>query len=369
MLTAPRAAEIARRNLSSITYPTDGKIVIALSGGSDSTALLALAREVFSEQGRTERLLAVTVDHGLRAESGAEALRAGRLCASLGVTHVIRRWEGQKPVNGLQAAAREVRYRLLAEEAAGGIVLTGHTLDDQLETVAMRRERGTGRGLSGIAPATLYRGATWFARPLIARRRAELREHLSALGLSWTEDPSNRDPRFERVRVRQRIASGAPGGTEPDDIAVRTAFAERRAESAQAARVLSDERVWTFDAAMREAAFRPHETDAGPGSALALAMVMAWTGQRANLAPQGIVARALAFCEEAGSGKAMTASGCLLEKSGERVKIAREARNRRDEGYGYDHLLPSPDFEAARTLAGRAEGRVLPVPPVSGYPD
>jgi len=359
VLTPHAAAESARRSISSITFPTDGKIVIALSGGSDSTALLTFARDVFLARGETDRLLAVTVDHGLRPESAAEARRAGDLCASLGIGHVTRRWDGAKPSSGLQAAAREARYRLLAGEAAGGIVLTGHTMDDQLETVAMRQARGSGRGLSGIAPATLYEGRSWFVRPLIATRRTALREHLSALGLSWIEDPSNRDPRFERVRVRQSIADG-----EADDAAIRAAFEERCAESAHASRQLRDERRWHFDAATRTAEFHPSETSSG----LALAIAMSWVGHQANLAPQSIIDKALAFCAQAGSGKRMTGSGCLLSKSGERVRIGRETRNRRENSYGYDHLLPSPDFEAAQALCERAEGRFYPLPPVSGYP-
>ena len=180
--------------------------MIALSGGSDSTALLSLARDVLSAETGSGRLVAATVDHGLRAESAAEARRCADLCGSLGIAHVILRWDGDKPATGVQTAARAARYRLLAGEAAGGIVLTGHTLDDQLETVAMRRARGPGRGLSGIAPATLFEGGTWFVRPLLALRRGALRDHLAAAGLGWIEDPSNRDRRFERVRVRESAA-------------------------------------------------------------------------------------------------------------------------------------------------------------------
>lgn len=364
MLTAQTAADIARRNLSSIRFPADGRTVIALSGGSDSTALLMLACDVFSARGEGGRLLAVTVDHGLRPESAAEAQRAGELCASLGIAHTVRRWEGAKPASGLQAAARAARYRLLAEEAAGGTVLTGHTLDDQLETVAMRQARGPGRGLSGIAPATLYEGRTWFVRPLIARRRAELRAHLSANGLSWIEDPSNRDPRFERVRVRESIVADGAGDAE-----IRASFEARCAESGKAAALLRDERVWDFDGAARTANYDPGEGGGREGSGLALAIVMSWAGQRANLAPKDIIDKALAFSAGAESGKRMTVSGCLLAKSGGRVQIGREARNRRDGGYGYDHLLPSPDFAAAQALCERAEGRIYPVPPIYGYPD
>ena len=143
---------------------------LAVSGGGDSLALLLLARAALPG-----RVKAATVDHGLRPDSAAEARRAGEFCAALGIPHTIRRWEGEKPVAGLQAAAREARYRLLAEaadDADCSLVMTGHTLDDQAETVAMRRERGAGRGLSGIAPATLHDKRIWFVRPLIGQRRA-----------------------------------------------------------------------------------------------------------------------------------------------------------------------------------------------------
>jgi hypothetical protein len=87
VLTRTTAADSRPAHLSSIDFPADGTIVIALSGGSDSTALLTLARDVFSKRGEAERLLAVTVDHGLRPDSAAEARRAGDLCASLGIAH------------------------------------------------------------------------------------------------------------------------------------------------------------------------------------------------------------------------------------------------------------------------------------------
>lgn len=364
MLTAQSAADLARRNIFSIQFPADGKIVIALSGGSDSTALLTLAHDVLSTREDGGRLLAVTVDHGLRPESADEARRAGALCASLGISHVTRRWEGKKPKSGLQAAAREARYWLLAEEAEGATVLTGHTLNDQLETVAMRQARGPGRGLSGIAPATLYEGRTWFVRPLIARRRAELREYLSAAGFSWIDDPSNSDLRFERVRVRESAGTG-----EVDDADIRAAFATRCAESEEAAQLLRDEAAWRFDSAAGTAEYDPGEAEGRAGAGLALAAVMSRVGQQSNLAPQGLIDKVLAFCAEAGSGKRMTASGCLLAKSAGRVVIGREARNRRDAGYGYDHLLPSPDFAVAQALAERTAGRIYPALPISGYPE
>ena len=363
MLTPDRVADNVRRTLSSITFPNDAPIVVALSGGGDSTALLHFAHGFFSGRGETDRLHAVTVDHGLRPESDEEARRAGRQCATLGIRHTIQCWRGAKPSTGLQAAARAARYRLLAEIAGDGIVLTGHTLDDQLETVAMRMARGSGRGLSGIAPATLYERRTWFVRPLIAQRRDALRGYLEGIGQDWIDDPSNTDPRFERVRVRGRLAEA-----QTDDRDIRAAFAARSQEAADAAALLRDEASWHFDAAARVAELAVPAAEE-KGFALALALAMSWAGQRPNLATGDVLGKAIAFCLTAVPGKRMTASGCLLAKAGGRVRIVREKRNRRETGYGCDHLLASPDFAAAQALAERCGATFYPIPPISGYPD
>ncbi|WP_449044234.1 tRNA lysidine(34) synthetase TilS [Paracoccus versutus] len=177
---------------------------IALSGGGDSTALLHLAHG----WGRA-RLLAATVDHGLRPGSAAEAQEAGRAAAALGIPHETLRWTRRDGGN-LMAAAREARLGLLADWAGRhglSAVLLGHTLDDQAETVLMRLNRGAGvDGLSAMAPAREAFGVTWL-RPLLDVGRAELRQWLAARGLGWADDPSNENEGFERVRVRKTIAA------------------------------------------------------------------------------------------------------------------------------------------------------------------
>ncbi|WP_299361437.1 tRNA lysidine(34) synthetase TilS [uncultured Paracoccus sp.] len=180
---------------------------IALSGGGDSTALMHLAAEWARPRGIVLR--AATVDHGLRPGSAAEAEEAGRAARRLGIAHEVLRWTGPGGGN-LMAQARAARLELLAAWAGQqgiGAVALGHTRDDQAETVLMRMLRGAGvDGLSGMAPARRSHGILWL-RPLLATGRAELRDLLRQRGATWTDDPTNDDPRYDRARLRQIMAA------------------------------------------------------------------------------------------------------------------------------------------------------------------
>ncbi|MGF1659921.1 MAG: tRNA lysidine(34) synthetase TilS [Rubrimonas sp.] len=209
-----------------------GALGLAVSGGGDSTALAALAADWAAARG--VRLAALCVDHGLRPESAAEAETARRALERLGAPAQVARWEGWDGRGNLQAEARAARSRLIADWArAEGLaaVATGHTRDDQAETLLLRLARGSGvDGLAAMAERSERAGVLWL-RPLLETSRAELRDWLRARGLSWVEDPSNDDPRFDRVRARRALAALAPLGLTAEGLAA-TAARMRRARAA-----------------------------------------------------------------------------------------------------------------------------------------
>ncbi|MEM9074154.1 MAG: tRNA lysidine(34) synthetase TilS, partial [Myxococcota bacterium] len=170
-------------------------LVVACSGGGDSIALLHLLARLRTELSMT--LTAATIDHGLRPVADELALVASQ-AKELGIPFATSKVNLPRGAN-LQEAARELRYQALREIAKGGKIATGHTADDQAETVLSRILRGAGvNGLAGIEP----RREDGVVRPLLDLRRADLRAFLEREGIPWAEDPSNEDERFERVRLR-----------------------------------------------------------------------------------------------------------------------------------------------------------------------
>lgn len=213
-------------------------LILAVSGGPDSTALLVLAARWVKRRKRAPKLLAVTIDHALRAEAAREAAAVKHLARRLDVSHRTMRWRGSKPKSGLQEAARIARYRLLAQVAAAvgyTHILTAHTLDDQAETVLFRLARGSGLiGLGGMAYASpLPVGSetrAFVVRPLLPLPKARLLATLRAAGIAYSEDPSNQNPRFTRARLRTLMPRLALEGLDARGFA-RLAARMRRADA------------------------------------------------------------------------------------------------------------------------------------------
>lgn len=190
-------------------------VILAVSGGADSTAMMHLASRWARRRARgdaTPAIMVASVDHGLRAGSNRDAQWVIGEARKLGFEARLLEWSGDKPVTGIQDAARTARYRLLVDLArshgAGGrvAVVTAHTEDDQAETLLMRLARGSGLdGLAGMAPARPLDddGKVVLLRPLLGVAGARLRATLRAAGVPWIEDPSNEADRFERVRIRK----------------------------------------------------------------------------------------------------------------------------------------------------------------------
>ena len=166
------AVDTAKQFLS--TFKAPGRLLVAISGGSDSNGLLLALADAIAGGGFSGfSLCACTVDHGLRAQAADEARKVAALCAARGIPHVTRVWRGEKPKTGIQAAARQARYRLLAdaaEEIGATCILAGHTADDQAETIAMRQSRSQpdAAGLAGMAGGVLVDRRVWVLRPFLS---------------------------------------------------------------------------------------------------------------------------------------------------------------------------------------------------------
>ncbi len=190
-------------------------LALAVSGGPDSIALLALIARWRKRRRRGPALVAITVDHKLRPESGGEAAAVKRLARTFGVPHRTVRWTEAKPASALQERAREARYRLLVAAArrhGAEHLVTAHTLDDQAETLMFRMARGSGiAGLAGMARVTPL-GAAWLIRPLLDIPKERLLATLVSRKTAYAEDPSNIDPRFTRVRWRALMPQLAEEG-------------------------------------------------------------------------------------------------------------------------------------------------------------
>ncbi|MEM9139205.1 MAG: tRNA lysidine(34) synthetase TilS [Pseudomonadota bacterium] len=310
-----RAATIAALHRLAAKRP----LGIAVSGGGDSLALLAMAAEA-----RTG-LHAVTVDHGLRPEAWAEAKAVADFAAARGIPHTTLTAR-IAPGGNLSARARTARYDLIATWARQhGLdqVALGHTLDDQAETVLLRLARGAGAdGLAAMAESRDWLGIRWL-RPMLAVGRADLRTWLTDRSIPWAEDPTNQDPHYDRVRARQALGALAPLGIDAAALAATAGRlqAQKAVLQAETAALAAETRTW---GPFSEAWIDPNAAKALPEVARRLIVDTLMQVAGLDYAPRQRSLDALLPGLWAADFPGATLAGCLIQRMKGQILICRE---------------------------------------------
>lgn len=334
-MSAVEASPIAAAELKALFSELESfpALVLAVSGGPDSTALMLLAARWRDVLKTKPKLIAVTVDHGLRKAAKREAAAVARLARKLNIAHRTVRWTGAKPATGLQQAARLARYRLLAQaarKAKAAHILTAHTLDDQAETVLIRMSRGSGlTGLGAMARTSNVpgegEGEITLVRPLLDVPKSRLIATLRKAGILFADDPSNRDPRFARARLRGLMPELAREGLD----ARRLALLARRLKRADAAIEAEVDRAWaglSAEAAAGTFAFAAAGYACLPAE-IALRLIGRAVAQAGNEGPVELaklesLKSALDGAQKAGSVRfRRSLAGALVSLSGPRIVV------------------------------------------------
>lgn len=197
-------------------------LCLAVSGGSDSMALMALIASWQQQHSPATKVSVITVDHRLRPESAGEADFVKSRAKSYGFDHHTLVWTGWDGTGNTQNEARQARYYLInAHLGENATILTGHTLDDQAETVLMRIKRGSGvDGLAAMQPRMTQHNGLTVVRPLLAFRRQELRTYLRAHAIDWVDDPSNENTQYDRVAIRALLPELEKAGISAEKFAL-----------------------------------------------------------------------------------------------------------------------------------------------------
>jgi tRNA(Ile)-lysidine synthase len=319
--------EIDRLMASVGLTSSDKHIAVAVSGGSDSMALALLA----GEWGRTQgvRVTALTVDHGLRAESSAEARQVGDWLANYGVAHYVLRWQGDKPATGVQAAARDARYGLMTDWCrANGVakLLLAHQLEDQAETFLFRLARGSGPdGLACMMPV-VRRGGVILVRPLLNVARQELRQYLTDRGQDWIDDPSNEDPAFTRTGLGRLSRNLSNHGVPPERLAaLAESFAKVRLATDQVVTAAMDRFVTVYPAGYATCSPKTFERLPREVGRALLRRLLRLIGGKAYAASNTKLDRAMVKLRRSASCRGLTLGGCVVQPGPSGVLIYREA--------------------------------------------
>ena len=296
-------------------------IGLSVSGGGDSVALMHLAARVLGPQ----NLHIVTVDHGLRSSASDEIALVAMQAKALGLPHSVLYWEWDGSGN-LQAAARNGRWAAIVDWAATRSIKSvwlGHTEDDQVETLLMRLARGSGiDGLTAMT-ATSLRDGLRIQRPLLGIARNDLRVWLEAEKIAWCDDPSNDDPRFDRVRARQMF-------TQLEDLGLTRKRLLQTVDHMQAAHLSLQiaARQFATDHVQQEAGdllFSPAALDLTKEDAprRVMAAAFGWVGSR-TYRPR--FEQLLDVVARARKGATVTLGGCIMSSDSDgRVRLTREA--------------------------------------------
>jgi tRNA(Ile)-lysidine synthase len=304
------------------------RLGLAVSGGADSMALMLLVRRWAAEQLHPPHCVVYTVDHGLRPEAGAETAFVAEEAARLGFDTRVLCWSGPHPRSGVLAAAREARYRLIAEAARAdsiSVVLTAHHRNDQAETILMRLAHGSGiSGLSGMAARTEIAGIEVF-RPLLGIAPETLRALVAEAGITPVHDPSNADTNYERIRWRQAAPALADLGMDVDTL---LRFSRRAERADDALRYYARD---AFAGVAEIGMFGEVRLDLNPLAGLPEEVRLRVLGRGLEIAGGGRGRHALGPLErlnrEVFSGTArrgQTLSGCRIAYSGDSLTITRE---------------------------------------------
>ncbi len=322
------AREFARLMARIGVFEPAPTLAVAVSGGADSMALALLAAGWARRRGGAVQ--ALTVDHGLRPGTRAEALLTGRRLKALGIPCTILTWRGAKPDTGIQAAARAARYGLLQGWCVRrGVLhlLLAHHLSDQAETLLLRLQSGSGAdGLAAMAPVVETAGVR-LVRPLLDVAPDRLRATLRRAGVQWVEDPSNRNTAHARVRLRRLLPVLASHGLD----SARLAAAAREMAHARALMETETAHLLARATALYPAGYcvldRAAIAAAPPRlAARALARVVTCIGGNPYPPGRRPVVRLLAAITAPGRFTGRTLAGCRLAPAGGGIIVCREQR-------------------------------------------